>query len=61
MNKKTLISGGDSRFCFYLKKHLNSKNIFYYNKKQLNILDYKNLIKVLKKKKIKIFIYIEAF
>ncbi len=60
MNKKTLISGGDSRFCFYLKKHLNSKNIFYYNKKQLNILEYKNLIKVLKKRKIKIFIHVAA-
>ena len=60
INKKILISGGDSRFCFYLKKEFNSKNIIYTNKKQLDILNYKNLIKKLKRDKIKIFIHIAA-
>ena len=60
MNKKILVSGGDSRFCFYLKQELNSENIFYYNKKKLNILNYNQLIKILKNKKIKIFIHIAA-
>ena len=60
INKKILISGGDRRFCFYLKKEFNSKNIIYTNKKQLDILNYKNLIKKLKRDKIKIFIHIAA-
>ena len=58
--KKILISGGDSRFCFFLKKHMSNKNIFYFGKKKLNILNYENLIKILIKNKIKIFIHIAA-
>jgi len=60
INKKIIISGGDSRFCFYLKKEFNGKNIIYTTKKQLDILNYKNLIKKLKKNKIKVFIHIAA-
>ena len=60
IKKKIMISGGESRFCFYLKKNLNDKQVIYANKKTLNILNYKNLIKVLKKNKIKIFIHIAA-
>ena len=60
IKKKIMISGGESRFCFYLKKNLKDKQVIYANKKTLNILNYKNLIKVLKKNKIKIFIHIAA-
>ncbi len=55
-----LVSGGDSRFCFFLKKHLNGSNIHYFNKKKLDITNYNNLLKVLKKNKIKVFIHIAA-
>ncbi len=58
--KKILISGGDSRFCIFLKKHINNKNTFYFGKNKLNVLNYKNLIKILIKNKIKIFIHIAA-
>ena len=51
MNKKILVSGGDSRFCFYLKQELNNDNVIYLNKKELDILDYDKLIKKLKKNK----------
>ena len=60
INKKILVSGGESRFCFYLKKYLNNKQVVYANKKLLNILNYNNLVKVLKKNRIKIFIHIAA-
>tara|TARA_B100000900_G_C20558372_1_gene707778 strand:+ start:736 stop:1464 length:729 start_codon:yes stop_codon:yes gene_type:complete len=60
MNKKILVSGGDSRFCYYLKRELNHDKIFYFSKKNLNILNYKNLIKILKTKKIKIFVHVAA-
>ena len=58
--KKILINGGDSRFCFYLKKKFNHKNVIYTNRKKLDILNYRQLIKILKKNKIKIFIHIAA-
>ena len=60
LNKKILISGSDSRFCFFLKKHFNRKNIIYCNKKKLDITNYFDLLKILKKNKIKIFIHIAA-
>jgi len=58
--KKILITGGDSRFCFYLKKVFYGKNIIYCNKKKLNILDFSKMTKILKKEKIKIFIHVAA-
>ena len=58
--KKILIDGGDSRFCFYLKRELSDKNVIYTNRKKLDILNYRQLIKILKKNKIKIFIHIAA-
>ena len=58
--KKILINGADSRFCFYLKKKFNHKNVIYTNRKKLDILNYRQLIKILKKNKIKIFIHIAA-
>ena len=50
IKKKILVSGGDSRFCFFLKREMNNKNIIYLSKKKLNIIDYTNLLKTLKKK-----------
>jgi dTDP-4-dehydrorhamnose reductase len=58
--KKILVSGGDSRFCYYLKQEFKNDKILYLNKKQLNILNYVKLLEILKKKKIKIFIHIAA-
>ncbi len=57
---KILVSGGDSRFCFFLKREMNNKNIIYLSKKKLNIIDYTNLLKTLKKNKVKIFIHVAA-
>lgn len=59
-NKKILVTGGDSRFCFYLKKILSNKNTIYANKKKLNILNFNNLLKVLKNHKIKVLIHVAA-
>ena len=28
LKKKIMISGGESRFCFYLKKHLKNNKLF---------------------------------
>ena len=58
--KNILISGSDSRFCFFLKKNFSGKNIFYCNKKKLDITNYSGLLKLLKKNKIKIFIHVAA-
>ncbi len=33
--KKILITGGNSRFCFFLKKYFNDKNIIYSEKKKI--------------------------
>ena len=59
-NKKVIISGADSRFCSYLKKFFFNSNIIYADKKYLNIINYNELVKILKKKKINIFIHIAA-
>ena len=60
VKKKILVSGGDSRFCFFLKKHLTGQNIHYLSKKKLDIVNYKKLLKILKQNRIKIFIHIAA-
>lgn len=56
--KNILITGGNSRFAKILKKEFNSKNIFYTNSKQLNILNYKSIEKKIRQIKPKIFIHI---
>ena len=61
MIKKILVSGGDSRFCFYLKQELNNKNIIYLSKKKLNILNYNKLIKILKRKSKNFYTYSSSF
>ncbi len=60
IKKKILITGGNSRFCYFLKKNFNNKNVIYSDKKKLNILDYPKLIKVLRKNKIKVLIHVAA-
>ena len=47
-NKNILITGGNSRFARELKKVFYGDNIFYKNKKDLDILNLKNLEKVIK-------------
>ncbi len=56
--KKILITGSNSRFCNLLKKQFFGKNIFYTNKKQLNILNINSIEKVFKKIKPRILVHI---
>ena len=58
MKKRILVSGGSGRFGSILKKYKNDYLIFYPTKKELNILDYVNIQKYLKKKKPNIFIHL---
>ena len=60
LKKNILITGGDSRFCIYLKKSLIGKNIFFFNKKELDITNFKKIENKIKKLKIKIFIHVAA-
>ncbi len=47
--KKVLVTGGNSRFCSYLKKIKTNFNFIYTNKTQLNILDVQSIKKNLNK------------
>ena len=58
MKKRILITGSEGRFAKLLKKKLYGKNIFYKNKKQLDILNYKEINKNIKKHKINILIHL---
>ena len=58
--KKILITGGDSRFCKFLKKNLQNENIFFTTKKELDITNFKSIEKKIKKLKIKILVHIAA-
>ena len=49
--RKILVTGGEGRFATELKKIKTNINFFYLKKKQLDILDYKSLIKAIKKYK----------
>jgi len=60
MAKRILITGSDGRFAKILKKSFFGKKIYYRNKKQLNILNYKKIEKFLKKYKIDIVIHLAA-
>ena len=60
MKKKIVITGGDGRFAKVLKKNNKKLNIFYPNKKELDILDVKSLEKYLKKYKPKYVIHAAA-
>ena len=58
MLKKIVITGGSGRFGKVLKKQPTKHKVFFPNKKQLNILNYKNIENYLKKKKPKILIHL---
>jgi len=53
-----VITGGNGRFGKLLKKKFNSKNLFYPDKKKLNILSEQSIEKYLKKVKPKILIHL---
>jgi len=60
MRKRILITGSDGRFAKILKKSFFGKNIYYRNKKQLDILNYNKIEKFLRKHKIKTVIHLAA-
>ena len=56
--KKIALTGGSSRFAKTLKKKFFGKNIFYLNKRDFDILNFKKINFFLKKNKIKILIHL---
>ena len=58
MTKKIVVTGGSGRFGTVLKKIKTKNKIFFPNKKQLDILNYKNIQKYLQKKKPNILIHL---
>ena len=58
MIKKIVVTGGSGRFGSVLKKIKNKNIVFFPNKKELNILNYKNIQKYFKKKKPNILIHL---
>ena len=58
MIKKIIVTGGSGRFGSVLKKTKTKNKIFFPNKKQLNILNYKNIQKYLEKNKPNILIHL---
>ncbi len=58
MVKKIVITGGTGRFGALLKQKKNSNKLFFPNKKELNILDFKSIKKYLFKKKPDILIHL---
>ncbi len=58
MTKKIIVTGGSGRFGNILKGYKTKHNIFFPTKKELDILDFKNIEKYLKKKKPDILIHL---
>ena len=58
--KNILVTGANSRFCKFLKKSLSGKNIFFYDKKRLDITNFRKISEIIKKNRIDIFIHIAA-
>jgi len=58
MPKKIIITGGSGRFGQVLKKIQTKHNVFYPNKKELNILDFKSVINYINKTKAQIIIHL---
>lgn len=58
MPKKIVITGGSGRFGKVLKKQFTKHKVFFPNKKQVNILNYKKIEQYLKKKKPKILVHL---
>ena len=60
IKKKIVITGGEGRFAKVLKETNNKLDIFYPNKKELNILNINSIIKYVKKVKPSILIHSAA-
>ncbi len=60
MNKRIIITGGNSRFGQELKKSFSGKNIIYTTRKDLNILNIKSIEKCLEKHKPKYLIHLAS-
>ena len=58
--KKILITGGEGRFAYTLKKYFFGKNIFYMKKNNFNILKYRSMQKRINQIKPKIIIHLAA-
>ena len=58
LKKNILVTGATSRFCEYLKNHLGDFNTFYTTKKNFNLLNFKQMEKFLKNKKIDYLIHV---
>ena len=58
MKKKIIITGGSGRFGKFLKKYSSKYNLLFPSKKELNILNEKNIKKYLIKKKAEILIHL---
>ena len=58
MNKKILVTGSSGRFGLVLKNLVDHKNFFFPTKRQLNILNEKNIAKIFNKLKPSIVIHL---
>jgi len=58
LKKKILITGKTSRFCGYLKNNLNNFDTYFTTKKKFNLLNYKQMERFLKNKKIDYLIHV---
>ncbi len=58
MSKKIIVTGGTGKFGQVLKKIKTKHNIFYPNKNELNTLEYKSILKYIKKTKPQIIIHL---
>ena len=58
MKKKIVITGGTGRFGEILKKYKNENLLFFPNKKELDILDYKKIVSYFAKTKPDILIHL---
>ena len=52
MKKKILVNGANSRFCKYLKNEIDISRTYFVSKKEFNILNFKQMNKFIKNKKI---------
>ena len=58
LKRNVLVTGGTSRFCKFLRLNNSNLNFIYTDKKNFNILNYKQMNKFLKNKKIDYLIHI---
>ena len=58
--KKILVTGSDGRFAKVLKKTKTKHNFLFFNKKQLNILNFNSIVKIVKKNKPKYILHLAA-